>query len=159
MNKSTESAVLKLSNGKEVQVPILQGTDPNEKFLDIRALYAQSGMFLFDPGYPNTGSCHSAVSHSTADGKLSYRGYDIKDLVSKASFMETAFLLIYGDLPEKKELDKFLEIIKDEMIINQALLDFYKGFALNAHPMSIMCSIVGAFSSFVHSGLNVHDPK
>jgi citrate synthase len=116
-------------------------------------------MFLFDPGYTITGSCHSSISHSTEDGHLYYRGYNVRDLAKKSSFLETCFLLMFGDLPAARELAEFETIMKDEMIIHQNLLDFFKGFALNAHPMSIMCSIVGAFSSFVHENLDVKDPK
>ena len=88
-----------------------------------------------------------------------YRGYAIEDLISNnTSFMEVAYLLLYGDLPTKQELTQFEDRIKDEMIVHEKLLDFYKGFTVNAHPMAILCSVVGALSSFIHNSLDVHDP-
>lgn len=148
-----------MKDGKEVKLPIIVGSEENKKFLDIRALYAHSNMFLFDPGYKITGSCHSAISFATEAGEIFYRGYSIKDLVERASYVETQFLLFYGELPAKHEFEEFKSVLSDEMLIHQNILDFYKGFALNAHPMSMMCSVVGAFSSFVHSNLDVRDPK
>jgi citrate synthase len=88
-----------------------------------------------------------------------YRGYSIEDLVNNnVSFVEVCFLLLYGDLPNKKDLAAFEERIKDEMIIHEKLLDFYKGFTVNAHPMAILCSVVGALSSFIHNTLDIKDP-
>jgi citrate synthase len=130
-----------------------------EKHLDIRALYTQTNMFFFDPGFTVTGSCASSITYSNNKGLLMYRGYSIEDLISNnTSFMEVAYLLLYGDLPTKAELTRFEDRIKDEMIVHEKLLDFYKGFTVNAHPMSILCSVVGALSSFIHNSLDVHDP-
>jgi len=130
-----------------------------EKHLDIRALYTQANMFFFDPGFTVTGSCASSITYSNNKGLLMYRGYAIEDLISNnTSFMEVAYLLLYGDLPTKQELTQFEDRIKDEMIVHEKLLDFYKGFTVNAHPMAILCSVVGALSSFIHNSLDVHDP-
>ena len=155
----TEFATLKLKDGRQIKIPILEGSEPGKKFLDIQALYAQANLFMFDPGYKITGSCHSAISNSTEDGQIYYRGYAIRDLVAHSNFVETQFLLLYGQLPSEAELLAYKGVIGDEMLIHQSILDFYKGFAQSAHPMSIMCSIVGAFSSFVHTNLDVKDPK
>ena len=88
-----------------------------------------------------------------------YRGYTIEDLIeNKVSFVEVCYLLLYGDMPTQEELKIFEERIKDEMIVHEKLLDFYKGFTVNAHPMAILCSVVGALSSFIHNTLDVHDP-
>ena len=87
-----------------------------------------------------------------------YRGYTIEDLIeNNVSFVEVCYLLLYGDLPTQEEFYVFEERIKDEMIIHEKLLDFYKGFTVNAHPMAILCSVVGALSSFIHNTLDVHD--
>jgi citrate synthase len=87
-----------------------------------------------------------------------YRGYTIEDLIeNNVSFVEVCYLLLYGDFPTKDELSVFEERIKDEMIVHEKLLDFYKGFTVNAHPMAILCSVVGALSSFIHNTLDVHD--
>lgn len=116
-------------------------------------------MFFFDPGFTVTGSCASSITYSNNKGLLMYRGYAIEDLIANnTSFMEVAYLLLYGDLPTKQELTQFEDRIKDEMIVHEKLLDFYKGFTVNAHPMAILCSVVGALSSFIHNSLDVHDP-
>ncbi len=115
-------------------------------------------MFLFDPGFTVTGSCASAITYSNEKGVLLYRGYSIEDLINNnVTFVEVCYLLLYGDLPTQEEYLDFEERIKDEMIIHEKLLDFYKGFTVNAHPMAILCSVVGALSSFIHSTLDVHD--
>ena len=130
-----------------------------EKHLDIRALYTQTGLFLFDPGFTATASCASSITYSNEKGVLMYRGYTIEDLIeNKVSFVEVCYLLLYGDMPTQEELKIFEERIKDEMIVHEKLLDFYKGFTVNAHPMAILCSVVGALSSFIHNTLDVHDP-
>lgn len=130
-----------------------------EKHLDIRALYMQTNLFLFDPGFTVTGSCASAISYSNEKGVLLYRGYSIEDLISNGTnFVEVCYLLLYGDLPTREEFLVFEERIKDEMIVHEKLLDFYKGFTVNAHPMAILCSVVGALSSFIHNTLDVKDP-
>jgi citrate synthase len=88
-----------------------------------------------------------------------YRGYSIEDLVNRGtSYVEVCFLMLYGDLPNETDLKRFEERIKDEMIIHEKLLDFYKGFTVDAHPMAILCSVVGALSSFIHNTLDVKDP-
>ena len=112
-----EFAKLKTSDGKEHQIPILTskiqvisnsrlGT-MGEQHLDIRALYTQTGMFLFDPGYTITGACASSISYSNAEGKLFYRGYRIEELIEKSTYIEVCFLLLYGDLPNAHELEVF----------------------------------------------------
>jgi citrate synthase len=153
---------------KTYEIPILTGKlgsglmnigNMGEKHLDIRALYTQTGMFLFDPGFTATGSCASSITYSNEKGVLMYRGYTIEDLIeNKVSFVEVCYLLLYGDMPTEEELKVFEERIKDEMIVHEKLLDFYKGFTVNAHPMAILCSVVGALSSFIHNTLDVHDP-
>ena len=130
-----------------------------EKHLDIRALYTSTNMFFFDPGYTVTGSCASAISYSNEKGVLLYRGYPIEELIHKGTtYTEVCFLMLYGDLPNQKDLSAFEERIKDEMIVHEKLLDFYKGFTVNAHPMAILCSVVGALSSFIHNTLDIKDP-
>lgn len=125
--------------------------------LDIQALYAQSKMFCYDPGYTITGSCKSSITNSTPDGHLYYRGYAIEDLVEKSTFTEVCFILLYGRKPSTPELEEFENRIKDEMYIHEKILDFYKGFSFNAHPMSIMCSVVAGLSSFLHNTLDIKD--
>lgn len=125
--------------------------------LDIQALYAQAGIFCFDPGYTITGSCKSAIGNATSDGHLYYRGYSIDDLAEKSTFTEVCFILLYGRKPSVTELEEFENRIKDEMYVHQKILDFYRGFSFDAHPMSIMCSVVAGLSSFIHNTLDIKD--
>ena len=155
MPASDQHAILH-TGGKEVKIPILKGTD-GSSLLDIQALYAQSNLFCYDPGYTVTGSCKSAITNATADGHLYYRGYAIEDLVERSTFTEVCFILLYGKKPKDQELEEFENRIKDEMFVHQKILDFYRGFQFDAHPMSIMCSVVAGLSSFIHNTLDIND--
>eukprot|EP00343_Euplotes_focardii_P012045 CAMPEP_0205831276 /NCGR_PEP_ID=MMETSP0206-20130828/43603_1 /ASSEMBLY_ACC=CAM_ASM_000279 /TAXON_ID=36767 /ORGANISM="Euplotes focardii, Strain TN1" /LENGTH=313 /DNA_ID=CAMNT_0053135761 /DNA_START=1 /DNA_END=942 /DNA_ORIENTATION=- len=128
--------------------------------IDVRDLYQKSGMFTFDPGYTATGSCASAITYiDGGKGQLLYRGYKIEDLAANCTFIETCFLLLYGELPTSVELEDFEERVKDEMLVHEKLKDFFKGFNQNAPPMAIMCSVIGALSSFYHEETNIEDSK
>jgi len=105
----------------------LVGSDGKE-MLDIQALYAKAKIFCYDPGFTVTGSCKSTIGNATADGKLYYRGYDVEDLVEQASFTEICFVLIYGSKPTEEELNEYESRIKDEMLIKDKMMEFYKGF-------------------------------
>uniref|UniRef100_A0A7S3IQ05 Citrate synthase n=1 Tax=Strombidium inclinatum TaxID=197538 RepID=A0A7S3IQ05_9SPIT len=120
-------------------------------------MYAKTSLFCYDPGYTITGSCVSAIGNVTKEGNLYYRGYHVKDLVEKSSYIEVCFILLYGKKPVAEDLTEFGIRIKEEMHIHQKILDFYKGFQFDAHPMSIMVSVVAGLSSFVHSTLDVND--
>lgn len=146
--KSTTSAKLTLPDGKEVNIPIIHPTlgDP---MLDVRALQSLTGMFTFDPGYTVTGSCASQICYiDGANGELYYRGYNVKDLYKNCKFVEVIYLLLFGELPSAKELEKFEEKLVDEMIVHSKMIDLYKNFKHNAHPMAIMVSVVGALATF-----------
>jgi len=157
--KPTEKCKLILPDGTEVELNILEGK-AGPKMIDIRDLYQKTGMFTFDPGYTATGSCVSSITYIDGDkGELLYRGYKIQDLADHCTFIETCFLLLYGELPNKTQLEDFEEKVKDEMLVHEKLKDFFKGFNPKAHPMAIMCSVIGALSSFVHEGLDIDDPK
>lgn len=157
--ESSEKCKLILPDGTEVELDILEGK-LGPKMIDIRELYQKTGMFTFDPGYTATGSCVSAITYIDGDkGELLYRGYRIQDLADNCTFIETCFLLLYGDLPTKGELEDFEERVKDEMLVHEKLKDFFKGFNPKAHPMAIMCSVIGALSSFIHEDLDIDDPK
>ena len=151
-----ESCILRV-DGIEAKIPIIKGTD-GAKMLDIQTLFSQAKIFNYDPGYSITGSCNSTISVATPDGQLFYRGYAIQDLVSKCTYTEVCFILLYGRQPQQEELIEFVNRIKDEMYVHQKILDFYKGFSHDAHPMGIMCSVVAALSSFIHGGLDMKDP-
>lgn len=118
----------KLTHGEtEVQIPILKSED-GVKMLDIQALYAQGKIFCYDPGYTITGSCASAISNATSDGKLYYRGYAIEDLAKNCSYIEVCYILLYGNKPSAENLKEFESRVQEEMFVHQKILDFYKGF-------------------------------
>ena len=122
----------------------------NHKFIDIRNLYKSSGYFTFDPGYTCTGSCVSQItSINGKKGQLTYRGYDIKELANNCSYLEVCYLLLYGELPCKKEKEKFEETVVDEMCIHENMISFYKSFEKDSHPMAIMVGMFGALSGFM----------
>jgi len=157
--ESKEKCKLTLPDGTEVELNILEGV-LGPKMIDIRDLYQKTGLFTFDPGFTASGSCASAITFIDGNkGQLLYRGYSIKDLADNCTFIETCFLLLYGELPTKIELEDFEEKVKDEMLVHEKLKDFFKGFNPKAHPMAIMCSVIGALSSFMHEGLDIDDAK
>lgn len=153
--ESNITAKLELPGGIKINLPILYGTS-GPPMIDVRSLYSQTGYFTFDPGYTCTGSCASQITFIDGEkGVLLYRGYKIQDICEKCDFVETCYLLLYGELPSKNDKDKFESTIKSEMLINEKLITFYKGFEYNAHPMSIMVGVVGALSSFLDEGFEI----
>lgn len=156
--KSSKMAKLILPDGKEVELPILEGT-LGPPMIDIRTLYSKTGYFTYDPGFTCTGSCSSQITFIDGEkGKLLYRGYKIQDLCENNDFVDTCYLLLFGELPSKKDKEKFEDSLKSEMLINDKLTNFYKGFETNAHPMAIMVGIVGALSAFFNEGLDITNP-
>ncbi|MES2988936.1 MAG: citrate synthase [Pseudomonadota bacterium] len=145
--------------GKEVEYPILTGsTGPD--VVDIRKLYAQTGMFTYDPGFTSTASCESALTYIDGDeGVLLHRGYPIGQLAEESSFMEVSYLLLNGELPSKDELNKFTNTITRHTMLHEQLATFYRGFRRDAHPMAIMCGVAGALSAFYHDSTDITDPK
>ena len=127
--------------------------------IDIRKLYGQTGNFTYDPGFTSTASCESAITFIDGDqGVLLHRGYPIGQLAEQSSFMEVSYLLMHGDLPSKAELDNFTYTISRHTMVHEQLSTFYRGFRRDAHPMSIMCGVVGALSSFYHDSTDITDP-
>jgi len=144
--------------GNEVDLAVLDGTTGPE-VLDIRKLYAQTGMFTFDPGYTSTASCESALTYIDGEeGVLLHRGYPIGQLAEQSSFMEVSYLLLNGELPSKGQLDDFTRTITRHTMLHEQLSVFYRGFRRDAHPMAIMCGVVGALSAFYHDSTDISDP-
>lgn len=128
--------------------------------MDAKVVYEKTGMHMFDPGFTSTASCVSSITFIDGNkGQLLYRGYSIDKLAEHCTFLETCFLLLYGDLPSKKQLAIFGEKVTDEMMVHEKIKDFYKGFQQNAHPMAIMCGVVGALSSFFHDHLDIKNAR
>ena len=127
--------------------------------IDIRKLYADTGMFTYDPGFTSTASCESALTYIDGDeGVLLHRGYPIGQLAEQSSFMEVSYLLLNGELPSKQELDDFTHTISRHTMLHEQLATFYRGFRRDAHPMAIMCGVVGALSAFYHDSTDINDP-
>jgi len=147
-----------VAGGKDLALPVLEGTTGPD-VVDIRKLYAQTGMFTYDPGYTSTASCESALTYIDGDeGVLLHRGYPIGQLAEQSSFMEVSYLLLNGELPSKRELDEFTFTISRHTMLHEQLLQFYRGFRRDAHPMAIMCGVVGALSAFYHDSTDISDP-
>jgi len=127
--------------------------------IDIRKLYAQTGKFTFDPGFTSTASCESGLTYIDGDeGILLHRGYPIGQLAEQSSFMEVSYLLLNGELPSSDELAKFTYTISRHTMLHEQLMTFYRGFRRDAHPMAIMCGVVGALSAFYHDSTDITDP-
>ncbi|PWG03414.1 citrate synthase [Sphingosinicella humi] len=127
--------------------------------IDIRKLYGQTGAFTFDPGFTSTASCESKLTYIDGDkGVLLHRGYPIDQLAEHSTFMEVAYLLLRGELPKRKELDQFTYTISRHTMLHEQLIQFYRGFRRDAHPMAIMCGVVGALSAFYHDSTDITDP-
>ncbi len=134
--------------GKTYEYPIVVGTE-GEKAIDISALRNDSGYITLDPGYGNTGSCQSSITFIDGDkGILRYRGIPIEDLAEKSFFTETAYLLMYGDLPSEKQLGSFSERLNKSSLIHEDMLHFFTGYPKGAHPMAILTSVVASLSAF-----------
>jgi citrate synthase len=146
------------ADGKEFDYPVLSGSIGPE-VIDIRKLYGQTGMFTYDPGFTSTASCESALTYIDGDeGVLLHRGYPIGQLAEHSSFMEVCYLLLNGELPSHEELDDFTCTISRHTMLHEQLMSFYKGFRRDAHPMAIMCGVVGALSAFYHDSTDISDP-
>lgn len=145
--------------GESKDYGILSGS-VGPQVVDIRKLYANTGMFTYDPGFTSTASCESGLTYIDGDaGILLHRGYPIEQLADNSNFMEVAYLLLRGELPNKAELDDFTYTISRHTMVHEQLSTFYRGFRRDAHPMAIMCGVVGALSSFYHDSTDINDPK
>ena len=141
--------------GQKHEFPVIEGTE-NELGVDIKALRGTSGLITIDPGYKNTGSCESEITFLDGEkGILRYRGYAIEDLAVKADFLEVAFLLIFGELPNREQLDKFHEDIRHEQLVNEEMKKILDGFPKSAHPMGVLSSLTSALIAFNPSSVNV----
>ena len=150
---------LKLAGaGKDVDLPVMEGS-VGPKVIDIRKLYAQTGMFTFDPGFTSTASCESKITYIDGEkGELQYRGYPIEQLAADSDFMECCYLLLFGELPTKAEKEKFVWDITHHTMVHEQLHRLFLGFRRDAHPMSVMVGVVGALSAFYHDSTDINDP-
>ena len=151
----TDTPTIKLGNHDYAVMSGTVGPD----VIDIRKLYADTGMFTYDPGFTSTASCESALTYIDGDeGVLLHRGYPIGQLAEESSFMEVSYLLLNGELPSKTELADFTHTISRHTMLHEQLATFYRGFRRDAHPMAVMCGVVGALSAFYHDSTDINDP-
>jgi len=152
-----KTATLKLPDGKTLEFPVLNGsTGPD--VVDIRALYGKSGWFTYDPGFLSTASCSSSITYIDGDqGILLYRGYPIEQLAQHCDFLEVCYLLQYGELPNRKQKDEFVDIVTHHTMVHEQLARLYQGFRRDAHPMAVMVGVVGALSAFYHDALDINN--
>ncbi|MEZ5669209.1 MAG: citrate synthase [Alphaproteobacteria bacterium] len=157
-NKGRTVTLVDKTSGKEFACAVIPGTTGPD-VIDVRKLYAETGMFTFDPGFTSTASCRSKITFIDGDkGELLYRGYPIEQLADKSDFMEVCYLLLYGELPAPAEKDKFQKSITYHSMLHEQILNFFRGFRRDAHPMAVMCGVVGALSAFYHDSLDINDP-
>jgi citrate synthase len=146
-------------NGRTTEFPVVVGTE-GEQGIDIAKLRSSTGAITLDEGFVNTGSTTSAITFLDGEkGILRYRGYPIEVLAEKCDFVEVAYLLIYGKLPNTTELDSFRMALSHHTMIHEDMRSFYNGFPRDAHPMAILGSVVGALSTFYQDSLDVRDPR
>ena len=144
---------------KSMQLPLLTGT-LGPPVADIRKLNGELGIFTFDPGYGMTASCDSKITFIDGDeGVLLYRGYPIEQLAQKSDFIEVSYLLLNGELPNAAELETFEKGVMRHTMVHEQLRTFYNGFRRDAHPMAVMCAVVGAMAAFYHDNLDINDPR
>jgi citrate synthase len=154
----TDKTVSMNTPGGKFDFSVLDGSVGPE-VIDIRKLYGQTGMFTYDPGFTSTASCESAITYIDGEkGILLHRGYPIDQLAEQSTFMEVAYLLLRGELPKKQELDDFTYTISRHTMVHEQLATFYRGFRRDAHPMAVMCGVVGARSAFYHDCSDITDP-
>src|SRR5438876_11564521 len=147
VTSNTKTATLTVGN-KTYDFPILSGTVGPE-VIDIAKLYGQSGMFTYDPGFTSTASCQSRITYIDGDaGILEYRGYPIEQLAEKGDFLETCYLLLYGELPTKAQKEDFDNSVIHQTMVHEQMERFFKGFRRDAHTMAIMLAAVGALAAF-----------
>jgi len=156
--KPSGSATLSYKN-KNYELPMFSGTEGPD-VMDIRKLYADADIFTYDPGFTSTASCESDITFIDGDkGVLLYRGYSIEQLAAQSNFLEVCYLLLHGELPNKKEAAAFDHSITMHTMVHDQMSTFYRGFRRDAHPMAIMCGVVGALSAFYHDSTDINDPR
>src|ERR1700752_3186465 len=160
MIPSDVKATLSFSDGSPpMELPIYKGSIGAD-VIDIRKLYAQSGKFTYDPGFLSTASCNSAIPYIDGDkGELLYRGYPIEQIAVKCDFLDTCYLLLYGDLPNAKQQKDFHKLVTNHTMVNEQMQFFLRGFRRDAHPMAVMTGLVGALSAFYHDSTDINNPK
>ncbi len=151
--------VIDNATGRKWDYPVISGS-VGPDVIDIRSFYSDSGMFTYDPGFTSTASCDSTITYIDGDaGILMYRGYPIEELVERCDFLEVCYLLLKGELPTADQKAKFVFDITHHSMVHEQLSAFYRGFRRDAHPMAVMCGVVGGLSAFYHDSTDITDPR
>lgn len=158
MSDTQKTAKLSFDD-KELELPIYSPT-AGPDVIDIRRLYADGGVFTYDPGFTSTASCDSTITFiDGGKGELLHRGYPIDQLAEKSHYLEVCYLLLYGELPSATELEDFENRVTRHTMVHEQMHNFFRGFRRDAHPMATMVGVVGAMSAFYHDSLDISDPQ
>ncbi|CUJ95991.1 Citrate synthase [Shimia thalassica] len=158
MSDTQKTATLTIDD-KSFELPIHSPT-AGPDVLDIRKLYGQAGVFTYDPGFTSTASCESTITYIDGEeGILLHRGYPIDQLAGKSHYLEVCFLLLYGYLPTATELENFETTITRHTMVHEQMINFFRGFRRDAHPMAIIVGVIGAMSAFYHDSTDINDPR
>ena len=156
---SNKIATLTGPDGKVTQLPIVDGS-VGPSVIDVRKLYNDTGYFTYDPGYTSTGSCESKITYIDGDqGILLHRGYAIDELAEKGDFLEVAYLILNGELPTTEQKAGFVKNVTYHTMVHEQMTQFWRGFRRDAHPMAVMCGVVGAMAAFYHDSTDIADPR
>jgi citrate synthase len=159
VNNADHATLTLPGSNRSAQLKLLSGT-LGPQVADIRKLQSELGIFTFDPGYGETASCESKITYIDGDaGVLLYRGYPIEQLAEKSTFLEVAYLLMYGELPTSDEFETFSTGITRHTMLHEQIRRFWEGFRRDAHPMAVLCGVVGAMSAFYPESVNINDPR
>ena len=154
----SKTAILEF-DGNKYEFPVIVGSE-NEAAIDIEKLRALTGAITLDPGYKNSGSCTSDITFLDGEeGILRYRGYAIEDLAEKAGFLEVSYLVIFGELPTKAQLEQFENDIRKYTLVNEEMKNIIDGFPKTAHPMGVLASLTSALTAFNPKVVNVENEK
>jgi citrate synthase len=158
MKKDSDSFAQLTFNGKTYNLPVHSPT-VGPDVLDIRNLYSEANVFTYDPGFTSTAACDSTITYiDGAAGELLHRGYPIDQLAEKSHYLEVCFLLLYGHLPSGTELESFENLVTNHTMLHEQMVNLFRGFRRDAHPMAIMTGVVGAMSAFYHDSTDINDP-
>ena len=158
MKKVSDSFAQLTFNGKTYNLPVRSPT-VGPDVLDIQKLYSEANVFTYDPGFTSTAACDSTITYiDGAAGELLHRGYPIDQLAEKSHYLEVCFLLLYGHLPSGTELESFENLVTNHTMLHEQMVNLFRGFRRDAHPMAIMTGVVGAMSAFYHDSTDINDP-
>ena len=158
LKKNNTFTLTNNNSGESFELPVFKGS-VGPDVIDIRKLYGDTDCFTYDPGFTSTGSCESKITYIDGDeGILLYRGYPIDQLADNSDYLETCYLLLFGDLPNQSQKESFVNDITRHTMLHEQFNTFFHGFMRDAHPMAVMCGVVGALSAFYHDSLDINDP-